>query len=208
MTDDPWQQARRLEALAGETRVNLIRAIALVVFYGHHLFNVYVRKDPQATDGPFHVQVTALVIAWAAATFLLHLCLLRRYLPPALPFVVTFADLAFVTGLLAVSPEGPRSPLIFLYFVVVATTPLRLSLPLVWAGTLGAMAAGVVLMGYYVFFRLGRDEYYKNPVPQASEVIFLLALGTAGILAGQAVRQARRLVYGYPVSVEEPREAA
>jgi hypothetical protein len=212
MTEDPWPAARRLEAWAGETRVNLIRATALVVFYGHHLFNVYVFKDQQATAGPFHVQVTALVVAWAAVTFLLHLCLLRRYLPPWLPFAVTFADLAFTTGLLVISPDGPRSPLVFLYFVVVATTPLRLSLPLVWAATLGAMVGAVIALGHYIFIRIGRDAYFAPDsqvrIPQSSEVIFLLTVGAAGILAGQAVRQARRLVYGYPVTVEEPRETA
>ncbi len=212
MRDDPWLVARRLEALAGETRLNLIRALALVVFYGHHLINVYLRRDPQATAGPFHAEVTSLVIAWAAMTFLLHVCLSRRYVPPALPFVVTFADLTFITGLLIVSPEGPRSALIFLYFLIVAAAPLRLSLPLVWASTLGSMAAALILMGHYIFFRIGRNVYYSpeytNRVDRPSEIIFLLAVGAAGILAGQVVRQARRLVGGYPVKVEGPREAA
>jgi hypothetical protein len=38
-------------------------------------------------------------------------------------------------------------------------------------------------------------------------VIFLLGLAVAGLLAGQVVRQARRLVRGYPIVVvdgEEP----
>jgi hypothetical protein len=36
----------------------------------------------------------------------------------------------------------------------------------------------------------------------------LLALGAAGVLAGQVIRQARRMVAGYPVEVSPPREAA
>jgi hypothetical protein len=212
MTQDRWSQAQRLEAWAGETRLNLIRAIALVVFYADHLLNVYVWRDPGTREGAFHAQVTALVLAWAAGTFLVHACLSRRYMPPAFPFVVTFGDLAFITALLAVSPEGPRSPLVFLYFLVVAAAPLRLSLPLVWAATLGAMAAAAVMMGYYVFFRVGREAYYRDGSPyqvaRVSQAIFLLAVGAAGILAGQVVRQARRLVYGYPVTAEGPREAA
>jgi len=40
-------------------------------------------------------------------------------------------------------------------------------------------------------------------VAHTAEVIFLLALATSGLLAGQMVRQARRLVDGYPVRVKE-----
>jgi hypothetical protein len=35
-----------------------------------------------------------------------------------------------------------------------------------------------------------------------------LATGAAGLLAGQVVRQAKRLVQGYPVTVEDDKEAA
>src|SRR5205085_9256778 len=113
---------------------------------------------------------------------------------------------------------GPHSPLVFLYFLVVAASPLRLSLRLVYAATLGAMAAATLMMGAYVFCLVGMEKYYTagDPwavpratppwlVPRASEVIFLLSLGAAGLLAGQVVRQARRLVQGYPVTIEDKR---
>jgi hypothetical protein len=211
MSDDRWADAQRLEAWAGEVRVNLIRAIALIVFYAHHLLEVYVWKDPAITP-QFNAAVTAVVLAWTAAIFVLHFCLSRRWVPPALKYVATFWDLTLVTALLIVSPDGPRSPLIFLYFVVVAASPLRLSLPLVQVTTFAAMAAALVQMGHYVFIRIGRAAYYETDNParlsRASEIIFLFALGACGLLAGQVVRQARRLVQGYPVAVEEPREEA
>jgi hypothetical protein len=212
MSEQRWADARRLEAWAGEARVNLIRAIALVVFYGHHLLNVYLFRDDPAAGGVFHAEVTASVFAWAAAVFILFACLSRRWVPPALKFVATFWDLLLVTALVMVSPEGPRSPLILLYFGVVAAAPLRLSLALVYAATLGAMAGAVLALGQYVLLRVGWDNYYAPNSPdrisRTAEVIFLLTLGTVGLLGGQVVRQARRLVEGYPVTVEEPREAA
>jgi hypothetical protein len=220
MSEDRWADARRLEAWAGEARVNLIRALALVVFYGHHLLHIYVLEPNDLNArGVFHAEVTAIVIAWTAAVFALYICLSRRWVPPALKFVATFWDLLLVTALLMVStqtqppPEaGPHSPLVLLYFPVLATAPLRLSLPLVRAATLGAMAAALVMMGHYVFLKVGSNDYYApgstSRVAPTAEVIFLLSLGTVGLLGGQMVRQARRLVEGYPVQVEEPREAA
>lgn len=148
-------------------------------------------------------------LAKPAAVFL-HACLTRRIVPPALKYAATFWDLALLTLLIGVGGNGPHSPLMVLYFVVVAAAPLRLSLPLVWAATLGAMAAAAVLLGYYVYFQLGHFAYY-NPatglrVPRVTEGIFLLALGATGLLGGQAVRQARRLVAGYPVRVADAKE--
>jgi hypothetical protein len=212
MTDERWADARRLEAWAGETRVNLIRAAALLVFYAHHLLNVYVLSDDSSLRGAFHAAVTAIVLAWGVGVYALYVCLSRRCVPPSLKYVATFWDLTMVTALLIVNPDGPRSPLLLLYFVLIAAAPLRLSLRLVYATTLGAMAAAALVLGYYVFFRVGREAYYDPEksyrIARSAQITFLLSLGTAGLFAGQAVRQARRLVMGYPVRVEEPREAA
>jgi hypothetical protein len=213
MSDDRWADVRRLEAWAGEVRVNLIRAIAVVVFYGTHLLDVYVYgRDRSPEAMAYHAEATAIALGWMVAIFLLHGCLTRRFVPPALKYVATCWDITMISALLGASPDGPRSPLLYLYFVVLASSALRLSLPLVYATTLGIMAAALVVLGYYVYYKVGRDAYYADDSPsriaRSSEVIFLLAVGAAGLFAGQVVRQARRLVYGYPVRVEEPREAA
>ncbi len=212
MGDTRWEDARRLEAWAGEVRVNLIRTVALVLFYGNHLLNVYVYGEDPAARGSFHAVVTAVVLAWAIGILVLHVCLGRRWVPALLKFVVTAWDLVLLTTLVLCSPEGPRSALILLYFVVIAAAPLRLSQPLIWFSTIGSMFCAVFVLGYYVFFRVGWNRYYDPAeglrVPRVTEIIFLLALGTVGLLAGQMVRQARRLVQGYAVRVQGEKEAA
>jgi hypothetical protein len=205
MSDVRWSDARRIEAWAGEMRVNLIRCVALIVFYGQHLATVHLLKDPTAGDESFGRRVTLIVLAWGLAAFLLHSCLSRRVLPPLLPFLTTTWDLAMITALLAAGENGPRSPLLILYVVVVAAAPLRLSLRLVWFTTLGAMLAAASMLGTYVYFQVGRDAYYDPTtnlrVARSAQVVFLLGLGTVGLIGGQLVRQAQRLVLGYPVVV-------
>jgi hypothetical protein len=207
-----WDDARRPEAWAGEVRVNLVRVAALVAFYGHHLLNAFILSNDPELRGKYNAAVSAIVLAWAVGAFVVHVCLSRRWVPPALQYVATFWDLALVTALLVAGGEGPRGPLTLLYFVVIAAAPLRLSLRLVTATTLGAMAFAAVALGHYVFFKLGTAAYYAadSPyrIPRAHQVMFLLALGACGVLAGQSVRQARRLVAGYPAVVREPAEAA
>jgi len=193
-----WADLERLEGWAGEVRVNRIRLASLIAFYGYHLLNVYVlERDDPSLRGSYHAAVTALVLAWSFLSVLLHFCLARRWSPPALKYGATLLDTALVTALLVVS-GGPKSMLVVLYFLVIASTPLRLSLRLVWTATLGTMAAWVLLLGY--------SKYYRPPderLARTAQVIFALGLGAAGLLAGQAVRQARRLVRGYPVTVED-----
>jgi hypothetical protein len=120
--------------------------------------------------------------------------------------------LILITALLIAGREGPKSPLALLYFAVIAAAALRLSLRLVVFTTLGAMALAAVSVGHYVYVVVGTKDYYDADsvyrISRAHEVIFLLCLGTCGLLAGQMVRQARRLVSGYPVSVVESAEGA
>jgi hypothetical protein len=211
MSDDRWADARRLEAWAGEVRVNLIRTLALIVFYANHLFNAYVLDDVTAR-GKFHTRVSVVVVAWGMAAFTLFVCLSRRWVPPALKYVAVVWDLLMVTTLLMLSGEGPRSALILLYFLVVASAPLRLSLELVYCATFGSMVCAAAVLWHFVYVTVTPAAYYSADsavrIPKVNQILFLLAVGAAGLLAGQMVRQARRLVQGYPVTVGEPREAA
>jgi len=207
--EEHWADARRIEAWAGEVRVNLIRLAAIVVFYGYHLINIFLVPGNESLRGAYHATVTTLVMAWAAAVMLLHFCLSRRYVPPGLKYASTVWDIFLVTGLIAFTQDKPTSPLLTLYFVVIASSALRLSLRLVYVATLGAIASYLFLLGFYAFWVVGAEAYYGNEslrIPRSHEVIFVLALGAAGICAGQAVRQARRLVEGYPVTVEDSPE--
>lgn len=200
MSADPaWNAAQRLEGLAGEVRVNLIRLVALVAFYGHHLVNVFLIRDNPSLQGAYHTVVTSLVLAWALAVLIIHYCLMRRWLPGILKYIVTAWDILLITTLLMIGGDG-RSMLAVLYFLVIVGAPLRLSLPLVWMATLGAMAGYAFFLGY-VRWQLGLPMEQRLSRPQ--QVVFVLALGAAGLLAGQFVRQCRRLVRGSPVPVEE-----
>jgi hypothetical protein len=207
--DTEWLDARRPEAWAGELRVNLVRLLAIVLFYARHLVEFYLAAPDAPVRAVYHARVTVIVLAWAAMAVALHLLLSRRRLPESLPFVAVFVDLLMVT-LLCAAAGGPRTPLVLLYFLVIATAPLRLSLPIVYGATAGAMLGYLFLLGYYAWYLVGFQKYYATPelrVPRSEEAITLLALLVAGLFAGQTVRQARRLAQGSGVTVA-PRDAS
>jgi hypothetical protein len=203
-TDHSWTDAQRLEGYAGEVRVNLIRLAAIVVFYGHHLVNVFLLQDDPSLRGNYHVLVTMLALAWALEVGAIHFCLSRRWVPPGLKYVATACDLILVTAVLVVGRD-PKTMLAVLYFLVIIAAALRLSLPLIYAATLGAMTAYAFFLGY---LRFGLELPDNQRLSRPQQIIFLLALGAAGLLAGQVVRQVRRLLQGYPVQVVDGQEKA
>jgi hypothetical protein len=193
--------AEHIESWAGEVRVNLVRLAALVGFYGYHLLNGYLSTGDPAFSATFHLAATALAMVWTAGVAVLYLALSRRWAPPALKYAVTVWDLVLLTTLVALAGD-PRSPLVVLYFLVIVAAALRMSLPLVYVATLGSIAAYAFLLAHHAWYVVGSVRYYANPglqIPRTQEAIFVLALGGAGVLTGQVVRQARRLVLGYPV---------
>lgn len=198
---DPWPDVQRIESWAGEVRVNFLRLVALVAFYSHHLVNVYWHRDDPTVGGPYHEAVTTLVLAWSAEVAGLHLCLTRRWVPSWLKFAATAADLVLVTALLLLGRD-PKTMLAVLYLLVVVAAALRLSLSLVAFATAGAVAGYLFFLGF-VRFWLQLPDWQRLSRPQ--QVVFLLAIAVTGLLAGQYVRQARRVSRGYPVTVSGSR---
>ena len=203
---DAWDDVRRLEEWAGEVRVNLIRLTGIVLFYGRHLVEYLLAAPDAPVRGAYHLRITWVAAAWAAAVLLVRFQLARRVVPPWLKFATSAWDLFLVT-LVCMLAGGPRTPLVLLLFLVIAMSPLRLSLRLVYATTAGAIVAYLALLAFYAWGKVGFEKYYSTPelrIPRSEQAVYVLALLVAGLLAGQAVRQARRIAGGYPVSVSPP----
>ena len=192
-----WVAAQRVEEWAGEIRVNLIRLIAISVFYGHHLINYYLLGLNLPSH--YHLSVSAIALAWVSGGMALHVGLSRRWNPPWLKYAAIAFDALMVTAVLVLS-DGPKSPLRLLLFLTIATAPLRLHLRVVWAATLSAILSYAFTCGHAAWFM----EAWR--VPRHQQIIVVLALACAGLLAGQAVRQGRRLARDYAdrIKPEDP----
>jgi len=195
-----WNDIQRVESWAGELRVNAIRLIGIVVFYGRHMIQFMLAASDSPTRGVYHLRVTWLAVLWAAEAAALHYHLSRRRCPPEMKYFSTAWDIIMIT-LLCVFAGGPRTPFVLLFFPVIAMSPLRLSLKLVYFATFGAVAGYLCVLGAYVWYVIGYEKYYATPalrIPRSEEAIVILALLVTGLLAGQMVRQARRISAGYP----------
>lgn len=186
---------QRWQEYDGEYRTAVLRLLGIAAFYGVELANFYgFSLGPLELDKrtditrEFHVAVTALAVVWTMTGIGVLLCLRNRIFPVWLKFASTVVDLAILTAVLMLA-DGPRSPLIAAYFVVVAFSAVRFSLPLIWFSTLGAIGCYLFLNGFARWFT-ERDI----GVPRYHQLIFLIALGLTGIVLGQVVRGTRRMM--------------
>jgi hypothetical protein len=193
----PWIGAQRVEAWVGEFRVNVIRLAAIVAFTGHHLFNQYILR--QSFPPNYTAAVMSIAVVWAIGALAIHAALVGRWMPSLLPAIVVGFDGLMTTCLLLLS-DGPKSPLVVLLFLVIATAPLRLDLRLVWTATLLALLSYAFVCGHA---RWKKPEWQ---VPRRQQVVVALALAAAGFLAGQSVRQSRRFAREYADRVRPEEE--
>lgn len=194
--DPRWYVVGRWQEYEGEGRTNLLRVVAIAAFYlvelaNYHGIDLGIVQIPRVRDRHFHLAVTALAVAWTMVGLAVHTCLRRQFFPAALKFVSTGCDLALLTCVLIVA-EGPRSPLVSAYFLVIALATLRFSQRLVRFATAGAMAGYLTLLGYAAWFAT-RDIR----VPRYHEAIVLLALALTGITLGQTIRRVRAIARSY-----------
>jgi hypothetical protein len=183
------------ESWAGEVRINLIRLVALAIFYAHHLARVYLLKDAPL-DLSREIRIITLVISYGVLVAALYYVLRLGRLHPSIKYMVTAWDILMI-GAIIVTMDGPRSVFSMLFLLPISASILRLSLPLVYFSTaLGALAY-LAILAYYVWFVVGSEVYYSDStvrIPRSEQVVVLFIILTAGLLAGQAVRQVRRII--------------
>jgi len=193
--EQAWFIVGRWQEYDGELRANLLRIIAIGAFYIVELCNYYGARwgwDFVSVADPFHRTVTILAAAWVMLALAVQCALRARILPPFLKYLTTAADLVFLTCLLILA-DGPRSPLVVGYFVVIVIAGLRLQLRLVWCATLGAIAGYLMILGYAKWYAGDRDLL----VPRHQQLIVALGLLLTGVALGQLIRRVKLMAHDF-----------
>ena len=207
--DRQWYIVGRWQEFEGEARANLLRIVAIGVFYIGQLISFYVFTTHDETDPIFleartvHQAATALAVAGSLVSLAILLCLRRRIFPAALKYISTTSDVVLVTCLASIG-SGPKSPLVVVYFLIIAMAGLRFSLGLIWCATIGTMLGYLALVGI-------KDDTWFDPnhfVEPVEQIMTLAALALTGIVLGQVVRRVRSLADEYSRRVATAAETA
>lgn len=203
-----WFIVGRWQEVEGEARANLLRIIAICVFYSIELLanSGYAPAWLQlgaAVDPKAHQVITAIAVAWTLVALGVHVLLREQIFPPALKYVTTACDIVLLTLMLMVA-HGPRSAMVVGYFLIIVLSGLRFQLRLVWCATLGTMAAYLFLLGYAKWFA---PEAVRADmlVPRYQQFIVLASLALSGIMLGQIIRRVKSMAADYAVRLERAR---
>ncbi|MCH2182607.1 MAG: hypothetical protein MK108_11435 [Mariniblastus sp.] len=204
-TTEHRQAAAASRAVQAEQRVNLIRIVAIVVFYVVHfvyLINPSVGQDaavPATHTGEtsiidrLEVTIAILCLGWLMQAFAIHLTIAKPHVPAWLPLWVTVGDLVWLTLLLCLT-TGPAGPMVIGYFLIIMLSGARFDLQLVRYTTVLAMIGYLVLLGVTRWPRGLFKEIGLQSVPPYHEIMILVAMILSGVIVGQIVRQSYLLV--------------
>ncbi|RIK82674.1 MAG: hypothetical protein DCC67_06905 [Planctomycetota bacterium] len=203
--DRSWFIVQRWQQYEGEVRANLLRIGAIGVFYLLHLWNFAASQgrlpawgllqlsEPGTMDRRFHLLATLLALAWGSGAAAVHLCLRHQVFPRWISAASTLLDLVMLTSVLAIA-DGPRSPLVAGYFLVIVLAGLRFNLAVVRLAAAGAAIGYVGVLGVAKWpATFGRDPALDLRVSRYEELVILVALALTGVFVGQLVRRTQRL---------------
>ncbi len=192
-----WHVTERLGSLAGESRANALRVLGIVVFYAIEVVNYRgLSLGPiqmpavEGVDSDFHAMATALTVAWIMVAAMVLLATRNRIFPPILKYLSTGADLFLLTSVLTLA-DGPRSPVLLIYFLLIALAGTRLSQRLVLFATGGAVLGYVALLAQARYLRPALE------VPPHWAVTTVAALVLSGVVVWQIVGSVRRAARAY-----------
>ena len=205
VTDRQWFIVGRWQEVEGETRANLLRIIAIGLFYSIELAAQYglllgwLQLAP-AVDPRAHQVITLVAVAWTMVALAVHVMLREQIFPVGLKYATTASDIVLLTTMLLVA-HGPRSAMVVGYFLIIALAGLRFQLRLVWCATLGSMAGYLFLLGYAKWFA-SETVRADMTVPRYQQLIFLAALAMLGVILGQVVRRVKVIAADYAARLD------
>jgi adenylate cyclase len=175
----------RDEEQEGERRINRLRNVALAVLYLNELFTYHVLG---AVDAGFHRSVSALAAVYAVAALGWWWTVNRRGLRArSFKYAAMLADSVFLACLLWVA-NGPSSPLVPLYYLLIAVSALRYNRAATFACSAFSAAA---FLGLQLHAAAARPEL---ALPPHAAVIQVLCMLLMGLVSGRVVFHLRALV--------------
>lgn len=181
------------ESWAGEIRVNFIRLVAILMFYGQHVLQV-LTAEPSTYNANYHLRATVLSLTWGLLVIAVYVMAKRQGYPPYLKYISTAYDILMIAATVKLT-EGYLGVWNMIYLLPITATASRHSLRLVYFATGMAMGTYVCSLAFYVFWFVGTQKYWSDSAIQVRTTDFavvILSMLTTGLLVGQTIRQARR----------------
>lgn len=181
------------ESWAGEIRVNYIRLVAIALFYGQHLLHLMLNRT-ESFDASYHLRATLLVLTWGLLVILVYAIGIQQKSPSYLKYLATAFDILMIAATIKIT-EGYLGVWNIIYLLPIMAASLRQTLSLIYFATGFTLLTYLATLAYYYLGHIGAERYWSEPSLQirtSDLAVVALSILTAGLLAGQTVRQAQR----------------
>jgi hypothetical protein len=173
-------------------RSAVIRSILIMVFYTIQIVHYLTLETITDPERLYHREITLIAACWLFVTLAVWIALKGEFFPTFLKYLTTGLDVLLV-GLLAWLGQGPTSPMVLVWFLVLAVATLRFQIGLIWFSTIASMVGYMLLVGSVdkVWF----DSEHTTPL--LTQAVTLCALGCTGVVLGQIIRSTRTMADAY-----------
>ena len=163
-----WLQRR--ETWEGDVKANRIRLGALAFFAVNECLNYY---GFHIVDKRFHLGSLLIIGLWSLCAAIFGWMLRHHHMPRHSPFVMVSVDLLWLSWLLCLA-DGPKSPLVVIYFLIIALSGTRLN------PRLCLFTAGVSILGYLSVLQFVKTQAPQLMVARSHETIIVMSLVLMG----------------------------
>jgi hypothetical protein len=187
-----WFITSRWSELEGELRAAVWRIAFVIAFYAVQLVHYLFLAEPSGAELLFQRQVTYVAAAWLFVSLTVMIAVTQRWFPPALKFVGSGCDVALLTAAAHIG-NGPASPLVHIYAIIIVMAGLRMSLSLIWFTTIACLVGYLALVA-------AADAVWFDPdhvTPPVTTIVTLLSLSAVGLIVGQIIRMGRKAAEQY-----------
>jgi len=178
-----WFVFQRISEIQAAKRINVFRAIAVIVFFGIVVFR-FANSEKTDADYSYIFRSGRICGIWMMLVAAIAIGLYRRTLPNVIKFLTTICDTVLLTSVAGIG-QNAESTLVVVYFIIIACSFLRFSKLLIFFTTAICVVAYLVLV-------FKTPTYWEGAFPYVEVFRMVAGLIGMGIIGGQLCRSCRK----------------
>ena len=177
-----WFVFQRITEISAAKRINVIRAIAVAVFFGIEIFR-FINSEKVDADYTNIYRSARICGIWLLLVGAIFVGLNRRTFPSIIKYLTTICDTVLLTSVARIGQDA-ESTLVVIYFVIIACSFLTYSILLIRFST------AICLLAYF-WLVYETTSYWEGVFPYIEVARMVAGLICMGLIGGQLYRSSR-----------------
>ena len=178
-----WFVFQRITEITAAKRINVIRAIAVAVFFGIEVFR-FINSQQADADYENIYRSARICGIWILLVGAIAAALYRRTYPNVIKYLTAICDTVLLTSVARIGQDA-ESTLVVIYFVIIACSFLTFSILLIRFSTAICVAA-------YLLLVYETTSYWEGSFPYVEVFRMVAGLIVMGLIGGQLYRSCRK----------------